>query len=228
VITLHHCMSARSFRPLWALEETGIPYELVMLPFPPRLFARQYLEENSLGTVPLLVEGDVRMTESAAMCQYIAGRDPQRRIDVDPQDPAYPTYLNYLHHGEATLTFPQAIVLRYTRFEPEARRVPQAAEDYAKWFVARLRGLDAPLSRQLYLCGERFTAADISVGYALFLATHVGLDTRFSEPVRHYWDRLRTRPAFEASLAAQRRAAIAQGIDASPFPDPLATAVKPQ
>jgi glutathione S-transferase len=214
-------MSARSFRPLWALEEVGLPYELAMLPFPPRMFAKDYLNENPLGTIPLLVDGEVRMTESAAMCQYIAIRDPQRRLDVDPQDPAFATYLNYLHHGEATLTFPQAVVLRYSRFEPQARRVPQVAEDYGKWFVARLRGLDAPLSRQPYLCGERFTAADISVGYALLLATHVGLEARFSEPVRDYFERLRQRPAFVRSLAAQERAAIAQGVDPRPFPDPF-------
>jgi glutathione S-transferase len=221
VIRLYHCMSARSFRPLWALEETDTPYELVMLPFPPRMFAKEYLNQNPLGTIPLLVDGDVRMTESAAICQYIASRDPQRRLDIEPGDPAYPAYLNYLHHGEATLTFPQAVVLRYSRFEPQARRVPQVAEDYGKWFVARLRGLDAPLSRQPYLCGDRFTAADISVGYALLLATHVGLDGRFSESVRAYFERLRQRPAFQRSLAAQERAALAQGVDARAFPDPF-------
>lgn len=42
MITLHHCMSARSFRPLWALEEIGVPYELKMLPFPPRVLARGF------------------------------------------------------------------------------------------------------------------------------------------------------------------------------------------
>jgi len=67
VITLYHCAAARSFRPLWALEELGLSYELKMLPFPPRVFAREYLALNPLGTVPLLVDGDTRMTESAAI-----------------------------------------------------------------------------------------------------------------------------------------------------------------
>ena len=52
MITLHHCVSARSFRPLWMLEEIGLPYELKMLPFPPRVLARSYLDVNPLGTVP--------------------------------------------------------------------------------------------------------------------------------------------------------------------------------
>ena len=52
MIVLHHCVSARSFRPLWMLEELALPYELKMLPFPPRALARSYLQENPLGTVP--------------------------------------------------------------------------------------------------------------------------------------------------------------------------------
>lgn len=54
MITLYHCVSARSFRPLWRLEELELPYELVMLPFPPRALARSYLDINPLGTVPLI------------------------------------------------------------------------------------------------------------------------------------------------------------------------------
>ena len=46
MITLYHCVSARSFRPLWLLEELGLPYTLHMLPFPPRALAREYLQEN--------------------------------------------------------------------------------------------------------------------------------------------------------------------------------------
>src|SRR3990167_7135330 len=57
MITLYHCVSARSFRPLWTLEELGLPYQLTMLPFPPRALARAFLQENPLGTVPLLGEG---------------------------------------------------------------------------------------------------------------------------------------------------------------------------
>src|SRR4029453_4940976 len=55
-ITLHPCVSARSFRPLWALEEIGVPYELKMLPFPPRVFARGFKDVNPLGTIPAFEE----------------------------------------------------------------------------------------------------------------------------------------------------------------------------
>jgi glutathione S-transferase len=74
MIPLHHCVSARSLRPLWMLEDLGLPYELKMPPFAPRVLERTYLEVNALGTVPALFDGDRRFTESAAICEYLAPR----------------------------------------------------------------------------------------------------------------------------------------------------------
>src|SRR4030095_12248619 len=118
MLTLHHCVSARSFRPLWTLEEVGVPYELKMLPFPPRALAKAFLEINPLGTVPALFDGAVRMTESAAICQYLAAKYSPGVMDVGVNEPDFGAYLNFLHFGEATLTFPQTLVLRYRHFEP--------------------------------------------------------------------------------------------------------------
>ena len=117
MIALWHCVDARSFRPLWALEEIGVPYHLEILPFPPRFHAREYLKINPLGTIPLLVDGETRMTESAAICQYLAERYAGPPLAVRPDEQEYGAYLNALHFGEATLTFPQTIVLRYGRLE---------------------------------------------------------------------------------------------------------------
>lgn len=212
MITLYHCMSARSFRPLWMLEELAVPYELVMLPFPPRVSARWYLDINPLGTVPLLIDGPTRMTESAAICQYLCVRNAPTPMQVDPGDDDFGAYLNYLHFGEATLTFPQTLVLRYARLEPEERRQPVVAEDYTKWFLSRLRSLDQVLEHQTFLCAGRFTAADVSVGYALMLAQHLGLASRFTPAVAAYWDRLQQREGFLRALRSQELAAQAQGV----------------
>lgn len=215
MIELYHCVSARSFRPLWTLEELGAPYQLRMLPFPPRALQRSYLELNPLGTVPLLLDGATRMTESAAMCQYLVQRcDPDNRhgLAVLPGEPDFGAWLNWLHHGEATLTFPQTIVLRYGRFESDERKLPQAADDYAKWFIARLRGIDAVLEQHEYLAADRFTVADVSVGYALMLANELDLVPRFPAAVAAYWERLQQRKGFRRALAAQHDAAVAQDV----------------
>lgn len=219
MITLHHCVSARSFRPLWILEECGIPYRLEMLPFPPRAMARSYLEINPLGTVPTLFDGDMRMTESSAICQYIAARHSPGVLDVGVDEPEFGTYLNYLHFGEATLTFPQTLVLRYTHFEKPERKQPQVARDYAVWFLSRLRSLEPLLSRRETLCASRFTAADISVGYALLLGEHLDFASEYTPSVKAYWQRLQQRPAYLRAMAAQEAAAIEQGVSPQPSPD---------
>ena len=219
MIILYHCMSARSFRPLWMLEELGLPYELKMLPFPPRVLDKSYLDINPLGTVPTLLDGAVRMTESAAICQYLAARAGATTLNVEASEASYGDFLNYLHFGEATLTFPQTLVLRYAHFEPEERRLPQVAEDYTRWFLARLRTLEPVLAQHDYLAADRFTAADVSVGYALLLAEHLGLKPRFTPAVLAYWERLRERDGFRRAMAAQEKAALAQGVSTVPAPD---------
>jgi glutathione S-transferase len=220
VITLHHCVSARSFRPLWALEEIGgVPYELKMLPFPPRIHAPAYLETNPLGTIPAFIDDALFMTESAAICQYLAARYSPGALDVAPHEAEFGRYLNFVHFGEATLTFPQTLVLRYAHLEPEARRQPQIVEDYGRWFISRLRSLVPLLEREEFLCAGRFTAADISVGYALMLAEHTGLSERFASPVARYWARLQARDGFQRALRAQDSAARAQGVSPVPSPD---------
>lgn len=216
MITLHHCVSARSFRPLWTLEELGLPYELRMLSFPPRVHARGYLQENPLGTIPLLVDGDTRMTESAAICQYLCARHAPTPLQLEPGEADFGAWLNYLHFGEATLTFPQTLVLRYSRFEPPERRQPQVAQDYARWFLARLRGVEARLDGREYLAAGRFTVADVSVGYALLLASLLDLAPQFPPQVQAYWARLQQREGFQRAMRRQDEAARAQGVSPEP------------
>jgi glutathione S-transferase len=211
MLTLHHCFNARSFRPLWALEALGLDYELKMLPFPPRVLARDYLKINPLGTIPALFDGDMRMTESAAICQYLADRHGRGALGVTPDEPAYGEYLNWLHFGEATLTFPQTLVLRYRRFEPPERRASQAADDYARWFQARVRAVKPALDQD-FICAGRFTAADISVAYAFMLAQQVGLFDDLIPEAKAYWMRMSARPDFAAAQVAQTASAKAQGI----------------
>ena len=202
MIELWHCPDARSFRPLWTLEELGLAYELHLLPFPPRVREPAYLEINPLGTIPAMKDGDTFMSESAAIVQYLCTRYGPSDLTVGVDDPDYGAWLNWLHFGEATLTFPQTLVLRYRQFEPGKAEV--VADDYAKWFLSRLRHVDRALAKGDWLCAGRFTAADISVGYALLLARQLKLDAKFSPAIQAYWDRISSRPGFKAAKAAQK------------------------
>ena len=202
MIELWHCPDARSFRVLWTLEELKLPYELHLLPFPPRERAPEYLKINPLGTIPAVRDGDTFMTESAGIVQYLVTRHAPNELLVPVEDPAYGAWLNWLYFGEATLTFPQTLVLRYRQLEPG--RAEHVADDYARWFMSRLRQVDRCLQTGEWLCAGRFTAADISVGYALLLANHLELSGKFSPAVANYWSRLNSRRAFEAAKRAQR------------------------
>lgn len=200
---LYHCYDARSLRPLWALEELGIPYELEVLPFPPRVFRKEYLGVNPLGTVPFLQDGETRMTESSAICQYLAERYGDGSLRIGPDDPEYGSYLNWLHQADATLTFPQAVMLRYRHLEPAARRLPQAVEDYRAFFLGRLRWLTQHLEGREYLCGGRFTIADICIGYALYLGTRplIAAGGDYPRALCDYLERLTAREAFRRAAA---------------------------
>jgi glutathione S-transferase len=212
MITLYHCFAARSFRPLWMLEELGLSYDLRMLPFPPRALARDYLALNPLGTVPLMVDGDTRMTESSGICHYLGVRHGPTPLIVRPDEPAYGVFLNWMYFSDATLTFPQTLVLRYGRLEPEERRSPQVAGDYARWFLGRLRAVEAAVADSETLCAGRFTTADIAIGYALRLADTIGLARDFGPHVAAYWQRLQQRDGYRRAVAVETRVSHEQNI----------------
>jgi glutathione S-transferase len=202
---LWHCRDARSLRPLWTLEEMGLPYEIEVLPFPPRVLAKEYLSLNPLGTVPYFVDGPTHMTESTGICHYLVERYRRHDFGLATDDPEYGAYLNWLYQSDATLTFPQTIYLRYARLEPVERRLPQAADDYRKWYLARLRMLDAHLADHDYLCGGRFTIADIAIGYALFLGSTLGFAADYQPQTRGYLERLCERAGFRRARAIGAR-----------------------
>jgi len=201
-LTLWHCKDTRSFRPLWALEEMQISYKLELLPFPPRVFQKDYLEINPLGTIPFLRDGQTTLTESVAICQYLAERYAAE-FTLVPDHPDYGAYLNWLHQSDATLTFPQALMLRYGPFADEAHKLPQVVQDYRNWALARMRWLDGHLSTKDWLAADRFTVADIAVGYALYLGRLTGLSGDYTMQTSAYLDRLMARPAFQRAQAMQ-------------------------
>jgi len=207
---LYHCLNARSLRPLWALEEMGLDYELITMTFPPRFEHEGYLDINPLGTVPTFVDGDLTMTESSGICHYLVDKYGPHPIGLSVDDPEYGEYLNWLYRSDATLTFPQTLVLRYTRLEPEERRIPQVVDDYSRWYLSRLRSVEAALEgkleAKLFLCAERFTIADIAVGYALLMGTTLGLDEHYKPNCKRYLASLMERPAFIRANNASRDA----------------------
>ncbi len=207
---LYTCAGSRGLRCTWAAEEAGIELDLGMLPFPPRFKAPDYLEINPLGTVPLLVDGEARLTESCAIAHYLhTFRGPTGMV-IQPGEDDYAAYLDYTYHADATLTFPQTVYMRFALFEAD-KGWAEAGQAYAKWFHKRLVKIEERLATRDYLCGERFTVADICIGYALILAGKVGLDDGVPDALKAYRDRLTARDAFRSAVAKEEAGAKAPG-----------------
>jgi len=205
MLTLWHCADARSFRPLWMLEEMQLPYKLHMLPFPPRWLSPEYLHRNPLGTIPYFTDGEAVLTESSGILHYLAETHGPTSLGVSAAEPDYAAYINLLFQSDATFTFPQTLVLRYRVLEPPEKRQPKVADDYAKWFLARFQAVERQLADgREWLVAGRFTTADIAVGYACLLAAQLGLLQQTGPQTQDWWLRLQARDGF-------RRAKLAQG-----------------
>ena len=194
MIKIYATENSRAIRPIWTAEEMGLGYELIMMPFPPRILMKEYLDINILGTVPYMIDGNIKMTESVAISQYFVEKYGPTVLQVTPDEEDYPNYLNWLYHSDATLTFPQTVVLRYKFQEPGV--ADAAVEGYSRWFVSRLKLLEQSLENKEYLCSDRFTLADICVSYAINLAEALGIEQALKPNIKRWSENLFSRPAF--------------------------------
>src|SRR6266481_5488141 len=161
----------RGFRVVWLLEEMGLADRLR----PVDLLSgveedAEFLAINPAGFIPAIRDGDVTMVESIAIMEYLMARHGPTPLAPDPHDPAFPAYQQFLHLGEAGLAASIYFVVVARNVAPEAERKNWSAVHAMDVFETRLRLVKRQLARSPYLAGDRFTAADISVTYALNLA----------------------------------------------------------
>jgi len=161
----------RGFRVVWLLEEMGLPYRLrdvdllVGVENDP-----EFLAINPGGFIPALQDGDVVMVESIAIMEYLMARHGPTPLAPAPADPAFPAYQQFLHLGEAGLAGSMYYVQGARNLAPEDQRDNWSARQALHVFESRLRLVTRQLAHSPYMAGEAFTAADISVTYALQFA----------------------------------------------------------
>ena len=191
----------RGFRVVWLLEEMGLPYRLRDVD----LLAgvendAEFLEINPAGFIPALRDGEVTMVESIAIMEYLSGRYGPTALTPGAQDATFPTYQQFLHLGEAGLAASIYYVSGARRMAPEGERDNWSARQALDVFTTRLTLVARQLTRTAYLAGDAFTAADISVGYALEMAQkNAGIV--LGEIEQAYLRRLRERPGYRRALA---------------------------
>ena len=204
----------RGFRVVWLLEEMGLDYRLR----PVDLLAGvekdpEFLAINPGGFIPAIQDGEVVMVESIAIMEYLMARYGPTPLAPGPDDPAFPAYQQFLHLGEAGLAASIYFVVGARHFGPEDQRDNWSAGQALGVFTSRLRLVTGRLARSPYMAGEAFTAADISVVYALELARRAG-GVVLDEAERAYVARARDRPAYQRAMdACQATKAWAATVD---------------
>jgi len=190
----------RGFRVVWLLEEMGLPYRLR----PVDLIAgvendTEFLAVNPAGFIPALVDGDATLVESIAIMEYLIARYGPTPLAPTAHDPAFPAYQQFLHLGEAGLAASIYFVIVSRNLAPEADRQNWGARKALEVFESRLELVTRQLARAPYMAGDSFTAADISVAYALLLA-HMSGSFTLRDPEQAYVDRVAQRDAFQRAL----------------------------
>jgi glutathione S-transferase len=190
----------RGFRVVWLLEEMGLAYRLRDVD----LLAGvendpEFLAINPAGFIPAIRDGDVTMVESVAIMEYLMARHGPTSLAPSPQDPAFPAYQQFLHLGEAGLAASAYFVSGARNIAPEHERDNWSARQALDVFETRLSLVTRQLAHAPYMAGAAFTAADISVGYALELARkNIGFE--FGEVEQAYMARLRERGGYQRAL----------------------------
>ena len=203
-IVLHHLNASRSSRIVWLLEELkdayGLDYELVRhsRDADTNLAPAALSEVHPLGKAPLLVDDGVVIAESGAIAEYLVAKyDPGHKLHPAVTDPAFPTYLEWVHAAEGSPFLPGLLLFYLMRSElldhPMAAYV-EAERDKA------INVVDAHLADNAYFAGDVFTAADCLMGFMLTSAQGSGaLEGRTAS--LSYLKKVAQRPAFERTAA---------------------------
>lgn len=190
----------RGFRVVWLLEEMGLPYRLRPVDLLAGVEADpEFLAVNPGGFIPAIQDGEVTMVESIAIMEYLMARYGPTPLAPDPHDPAFPAYQQFLHLGEAGLAASIYFVVGARMFAPESERQNWSRAQAQGVFDSRLGLVTRQLARAPYLAGESFTAADISVTYALQLAQRAG-GAHLGDAERAYIARTAARTAYKRAM----------------------------
>ncbi|HPQ97336.1 MAG: glutathione S-transferase family protein [Thiothrix sp.] len=190
-LTLYTNPQSRGLIAHWMLEELGEPYETVWLDYATSMQAPEYLAVNPMGKVPALKHGDALVTETAAICAYLADTFPAKNLIPPAGSPQRATYYRWLFFAAGPVE--QAVVTRSQKWS-----VTPEQEGFLGFgnYNKTISTLRSALQPGPYICGEQFTAADVYVG------SHISWGLLFGTIEKHpdfeaYAQRLYARPAYQ-------------------------------
>ncbi|NKB27434.1 MAG: glutathione S-transferase [Rhodobacteraceae bacterium] len=198
MITLFHSHQTRSMRVLWLLYELKCDFKVVVQPFDKTMCGEEFLSRNPAGRVPALDLDGQRVWESGAMIELLCERFPAASLGRAPGDPGRADWLIWLHFAETISQHSAALTQQHIALRDDHMRSPIVMKLEAARIGKCYAALEGQLADSDYLAGG-FSAADIAVGQAVYMARHFARLDDFA-CVTHWYERLTARPAFQMSL----------------------------
>lgn len=199
MIKLHFAPLTRSIRVRWLLEELGVPYELVATEYN-RDGSRGFAQNTPSGNYPCIQDGDISLSESGAIVQYVLERYGNGRLETQMGSKGRAAYLFWLHFAEGTAANSINTTVWLTVYRQDADRHQEIISAVRESANTVFYKAEAVLSDHRFIAGDEFTAADIMMGYTLGTAKWLNMLTDAHPKTLEYVDRLFARPALQKSL----------------------------
>ena len=195
---VYYAPQSRAVRTVWLLEEIGQPYTLEKFQLGQKeMRGPEYTRINPNGRVPTLVDGDVTLSESTAIAQYLAAKYAPA-LAPGPQEANFAEFLQWLHYAEGMIMPPINNYVVETILLPPDRRNEEIAMRALKLLNRTLSAAEQHMEGLDFLSGG-FTIADTITGHAVIMARRLGADFSPLPNLSSYADRLEARPAFKAA-----------------------------
>ncbi|WP_294124119.1 glutathione S-transferase family protein [Sphingomonas sp.] len=188
-IIFYHNPMSRGQIVRWMLEEVGAPYDTEILDYASTMKGDEYRAINPMMKVPAISHNGRVVTECAAICAYLADIFPE--AGLAPREDEKADYYRWLFFAAGPLE--QAVTNKAAGFEPTAERSRMFG--YGNYDLA-VNTLASHLAGRDYVCGSRFTAADVYVGSAVMWGTQFGTLPKL-DPFVAYGERLAGREAYK-------------------------------
>lgn len=226
-LILHHVPQSRSMRVLWLLHELddpelgGLDFQVQVHPFDKTLRRPEFLVLSPAGRVPALeIEGE-RMFESLAMMEYLCERFPARGMGREAGDPDRMAWLTWLHFSETISQHVAALTQQHIMLYEDEMRSPIVmqleAKRLGKCYEAIEARLSTPVENRDYLLTSGFSAADIAVGQAVYMARHFAKTEDFPE-LSAWMARITERETFQRALPEDGTALLYEQAFYAPWP----------
>ena len=200
MLKVYFVADTRAGRVIWLLEELGLEYEVVILPFTKEgLKSQDHRARHPLGRVPVLEDGDVSIYESGAIIDYVLEKHKNNGLKPQIESEHFPHYLQWFHYCEGMVMPPMNQIVVQTILLPPDRRDETVLKQAQNLLTKSLLPINQNLEDKEYLIGK-FSGADVMLGHACFMANRIGCVSEELSAIKSYVERISTRPAFKKAI----------------------------